>query len=317
MQVSWIDADEVRDLIAKLEGPSRSGAGPVPDLHTLPDVASVFAFDMISEKPKVQWQPTLPPPAETPVPVAEPEVDMSPDVSVIREKLRVIRDRAHEAGLLSKETPPPLPQHEPAAAPAPAPVVAAPQDVPVPAPAPVPVAVAALAPVALVSSPVPTPAPLPTQPAAVPVAAAPVLAAAPAPVVEPAPLPAPVPAPARRVRGWSAITQKLDEFATWTAKITTSEEIYMLDDHGELLWGSPTSNDLLVCARLVMNATMRANAGTVTPPPTASKMQVSPGRELQIIACPTRVGNVALALVNPQNVHVVTLRESLALALEQ
>lgn len=299
MQVSWIDADEVRDLIARLEVPPKTGGNTVPDLNTLPDVGSLFAFDMISEKPGVQWQPVLPP-TETPVPAPEP--DPSPDVSIIREKLRLIRDRAQEAGLLSREPEPVVaPEPPPAAPPSPSPppVAVVQQSVldrSAAASMAVPVAVAALAPAALIPPPVEA-----------------------APPVAPAPAPAPVaaPAPVRPAREKNTIAERLDEFAQWAAKQTTSEETFMFDDYGELLWGAPTSNDLIVCARLVMNATKRANAGTVAPPAAASRMQVGPGRELQIIACPTVHGNVALALVNPKQVPVATLREALALAIER
>lgn len=257
MQVSWIDADDVRDFVAILAEPHAKSGFAATELHTLPEPASGNGLDLLAEKPAAPpWQ----------LPAAAPGADASPEIALIREKLRLIRDRAQEAGLLSKE------------------------------PAPQPVA----------------PAPPPVAPVAPPQTAT---ARSPEPVAEPAPV-----AAASSVRPRSEklnIAERLDEFAQWAAKLTTSEESFMLDDHGDLLWGSPTTDDLIVFAKLAMNATSRLNAATLAQPSAPTRMAVGPGRELQLVSCPTRHGVVTLVMMNPQQTPAATLREALALAIDK
>jgi hypothetical protein len=89
----------------------------------------------------------------------------------------------------------------------------------------------------------------------------------------------------------------------------------MFDDRGDLIWGAPTSDDLLICARLAMNAGMRSHAATLTSPATSTLVQVGPGKELQLVACPTIYGTVIVALVNAKQVPAAALRERLATSL--
>jgi hypothetical protein len=315
MQVSWIDADEVRDLVALLaEPPARSGSA-APDLNTLPETADRFGFEFLSEKPAAAAWPTL---NETPSAWQAPaavEAAIQPDISHIREKLRIIRDRAQEAGLLAKETPAEASTPAPALPPSPAEVQAPP---PPPAPAafaPPPAPVAESAPSAFEPAPAPSTAP----PPAPEVFAAEVPPAAVAPDASPPPLPAPEaarPGPSSETLEAATIVERLDDFAHSSARQTVCEEQFMLDDHGDLLWGSPTSPDLLICAKLAMNASMRAQAATLAKPAGATQVQVGPGKELQLVSCPTRHGNITLALVNPHQVPAAELREGLAKAME-
>src|SRR6478752_3249970 len=101
MQVSWIDADEVRDFVAALAEPARRSA-TAPDLDTLPEAGDRLGFALLTEDIAALAQSGGEPPPADPATVEEA---ILPDVSQIREKLRAIRDRAQEAGLLSRETP--------------------------------------------------------------------------------------------------------------------------------------------------------------------------------------------------------------------
>lgn len=290
MQVSWIEAEEIREYIAKLVGPpTRTSHGTFPDLNTLPESSSIFKFDLVPQKPRgVKWQPTL----EAEANAAPPGGSEGPDVTYIREKLRMIRDRAQQAGLLSAEAPRPAP------APEPSPIQpAAPEVSPAPPPAQAPIAEAQpatsraveIVPVQATAAPVPTPA-----------------------AVAPLAAPAPSPPPAQ-----STIAERLDEFAQWATRQTTSEELFMLDEYGDLIWGAPTQDDLIIFARLALNATQRTNAATLAQASTPARMQIGSGKELQLVTCPTLHGNVAVAMVNPKQVAAATLREALALAIEK
>jgi hypothetical protein len=244
---------------------------------------------------------------------------LQPDVSRIREKLRVIRDRAEEAGLLNKDAGSELPPTSPAP-------LAAPSFHP---PTPLPIPPAPTAP-AFTSFQFATPLPF----AAAAPGTAPALASPSSPLFKPfvppsSPVPVPVPppeatpapntlepAPSGDTSSWAAperttIVERLDEFARWSSRLTTSEELFMLDDHGSLIWGSPTSDGLLVCAKLAMNASMRSQSPTLAKPAASMTVQVSPGKELQLISCATRHGSVTLALVNPREVPAHDLRQAL------
>jgi hypothetical protein len=281
MQVSWIDADEVRDFVAVLAEPARRSS-TAPDLDTLPESSGRLGFALLTEDIAALASPSggEPPPADP----SEVEAAIQPDVSQIREKLRAIRDRAQEAGLLSRETP------AERAARTPGPPVSVAQPLPS-ASAPPPSSESETSPApALPPSPPPSSVPSPETPPA---------AAAQADVA----------------REPDTIVERLNDFARWCSHLAGSEELFMFDDRGDLIWGAPTSDDLLICARLAMNAGMRSHAATLTAPATATPVQVGPGKELQLVACPTIYGIVIVALVNAKQVPAPALRERLATTL--
>lgn len=100
MQVSWIDADNLNSLLARIT------------LHEAP---------VPVQTPRVMEQPTalLIIPEDEPLPpaVAQPPVEEALpalQLSNIRDKLRSIRQRAHAAGMLTKSEKPDLPPSSPA-----------------------------------------------------------------------------------------------------------------------------------------------------------------------------------------------------------
>ncbi|MBE7493348.1 MAG: hypothetical protein HS117_00225 [Verrucomicrobiaceae bacterium] len=138
MRVSWIDPEQLRVLVERLEPPSPPGtAEDAPlELATLPEGGGFFAEEMPDDVPSApqareDYLPDLPagvearlettmPPEERDAKADEPgEDEMQPvqgsDVSLpverIRDRLRTIRQRALQAGILNRA--------EPAAAPAP------------------------------------------------------------------------------------------------------------------------------------------------------------------------------------------------------
>lgn len=134
MRVSWIDETHLQALLGRLEAPLPVEAEmEAPELETLPeeDDGPLSFFDeeesaKPQSAPQVEEFPELPPVAEevetVPEPVVEPapmaEAEMAPPLDRIRERLKLIRHRAAEAGILSHTLPVPE---------APAPVIESPE----------------------------------------------------------------------------------------------------------------------------------------------------------------------------------------------
>lgn len=289
MQVSWIDPDELARLAAELNGPLPAPEAPTPwDLSTLPDITA----------------DTLMPPSHQPPPpaISEPVRDV-PEVQVpatqpalahIREKLRAIRTRAQDAGILPKQ-------------PEPAPVAAAPM-------AP-PAAESPAMPVQEVSA-VPAPPPLPGAEMSE--------ASSPAPGVEasggdPVAVSAASAASHAFLNLDGVLTERLSSFMSWAERYVPSKEVLLVDDHGELLWGNPTHPELALSAVLAANVSLRNGAEAITQQP-ATSLRLSDDKTLTVLPCTTRLGLVTLALLNanpePTQEQISCLREALTLSVE-
>lgn len=200
MQVSWIDPDEVSALLAQIEGP-RKPSGPNPaawEVHTLPvappvttEAVNLLAADV--------------PSAKGTEPVQEAEHAPAPELGDnragpgngelwrIRERLRALREKAEESGILPKnEAPPPAVEESPVVdeQPAMAPTMQPPPP-PVEEIAPEPALETATEAEIDVEASAPSPAPEPEEPVASPIAEVIEAPAPPPPVLEPAAPPAP------------------------------------------------------------------------------------------------------------------------------
>ncbi len=117
MQVSWIDADNLKDLLARI-APDEPAA-PAPrawDFLPTGEPGSAASFIITADEPFLRPEPEEPPLPLADLPAAvEPESavqDEAPAVtdistgalplSRIRDKLRAIRQRANEAGILTR-----------------------------------------------------------------------------------------------------------------------------------------------------------------------------------------------------------------------
>ncbi len=96
MQVSWIDPEEIARLASELNGPLPPPETISPwELSTLPDVTADALLPQVNVGVPVQGTSAPGAPAAQPAaPVHAPQLDH------IREKLRAIRSRAQDAGLL-------------------------------------------------------------------------------------------------------------------------------------------------------------------------------------------------------------------------
>jgi hypothetical protein len=275
MQVSWIDPEDVRDFVEHLQGPPTSASRPAtPDLQEAVESAKILGFGALGAGTS-----SSPEAAEAPVsmlldaPMHEPPA--SPEVALIREKLRRIRDRAQSAGLMTSDA-------------AAATDTAAPRATEVFAP-----------------SGHPTPAVRPEEPGPSPIQASvvPVLAA-----------------PSRektRPPAGQTMAEDLSDFAAWAARSTSAEELILLNEHGDLLWGSPTCDDLVPSAMVTVNAALRASIGSPSPALPMLRAKAAAGKELSILCCSTRQGPVILAMVNAKNAFENNLRENLIQAIEK
>ncbi len=111
MQVSWIDPDEIRDLLAQIEGPPVKPA-QAGEEEWDPNNLSFFPASPTADTPR--FVGSLPPEeesSESPSNDARGPVEMS-DLDRIRERLRSLREQAKTSGMLVK---PEVPAVAPAA----------------------------------------------------------------------------------------------------------------------------------------------------------------------------------------------------------
>ncbi len=98
MQVSWIDPDEIAKLAAQLSGPLELVPSPSWDVNTLPDIAG----DSSAHNPQDafnQFADSLDAPA--PESMENAGHVPAPEIEHIREKLRSIRAKAVDAGVIA------------------------------------------------------------------------------------------------------------------------------------------------------------------------------------------------------------------------
>lgn len=109
MQVSWIDPEEIRDLLAQIEGPlPRPAANNFAwELNTLPVVPlPPLPADNMVDGPALKQTPEAqppPPPPPSEFPLSEQRSGpASGDLWRIRERLRSLREQAQESGILPR-----------------------------------------------------------------------------------------------------------------------------------------------------------------------------------------------------------------------
>ena len=115
------------------------------------------------------------------------------------------------------------------------------------------------------------------------------------------------------------MAERMESFAKWIARLVDSDELLLIDDHGGLLYGSPSRSDLTMSALMALNSEQRSTAQTVGKPPEVLRTKLNEERELSLFPCPTRFGVVTLVIVNTTGIpseSVAWLREALVLAIE-
>lgn len=274
MQVSWIDPDELARLASELNGPLPSAEPPVSwDLNTIPELtADALMPQSIGAAPIAPVNPVAEV-HETSAPANHPALDH------IREKLRAIRSRAQDAGILPKREEAPAPVELPTAPP-PAPAVQAPVSY----------------------SPEPIPAPVSESPA---------------PLAAPAPSSTPSAQAFLNLDG--SITERLASFMTWAERYAPSKEILLVDDHGELLWGNPSHPELALSAILAANVSLRDGVNSMTQQSATSlKLAEDKNLTVMPCATRLGLVTLALLNSDPTptNEQISCLREALTLSVE-
>ncbi len=119
-QVSWIDPDEVADLVRQLQGPAHAPEAGAWELHTLPltdaPAAPAFTLDPVDPlDPLSAVGPDIEPPVAAAATDPFQDLQNAPEIDLIREQLRQLRQRAQKAGIIhpTGEPPPQLPAENP------------------------------------------------------------------------------------------------------------------------------------------------------------------------------------------------------------
>ena len=324
MQVSWIDPEEVRALLRQIEGPRRGENSSAWEVHTLPPPSQTEepGEPLISE---AGTAPEMAAADDTPLGDARGG-PANAEIWRIRERLRVLRDKAQTAGILSLPTAEP-----PAQEPLPAPVPEAPREDPVAMDAeepaseeepqmeasPPPVAPAPNAPAAMDTAPADLQPPAleyeplfsASSPAAPPDAAPPDDRDA----LETAPAKPPFVVPNL------GLSERLNEVATWASRRLGTHEVLLVDDYGDVLWGAQGQTALVLSAMMAWHSAQRSSATATCTDPQRIDKPLGPDRALTVLPMRTRYGVVSLAAIQPQPVaeeDAAAIREALALAVE-
>ncbi len=349
MQVSWIEPDQLRDLVGRLQQPASPPVNGAWEVHTLPEGRGGLA-----EGPPViadhdLWIPDLPssemPPeapaepaafsAELPVaapPVAEdfqeiadPPVTTEPEpaepppaseLAGIREKLRAIRQKALDAGLLSRQTAPN--EAKPSA-----PAVA----VESPAAQPQHSEIASIPPAAAgLPSPfsIAGPALSPSDGCFTEVVKSAREERPEAPPAFTGGDPA-MAADAAAQDPWSfevplgPIGGRVTAFAAWALRrLGMPADLLIIDGHGDILWGQHQQERLLVSATLAALASLRADALGAWAPGRAEEQPFGSSR-LIILPARTHHGLICMAIIRPDPLadsEAAMLREALIATLD-
>lgn len=274
MQVSWIDADQIKALVAQI-GPLEASTVEAPVVMEIDTPAATSAdswgFAMDWSAP-----PTQPVPsaalmetvlAEPMPPEPQPEREMESDddrpahalhnpaaalpLSRIRDKLRAIRQRAAEAGILTRTSD--------IAPPEPAPEVTAPVDAE-----------------SSIKEDEPPRDAVPEHAAAPPAA----------PAFD-------LPHGSRDVR--------LAAFAGWAKQVLHEDggHVLVMSDDGEVLWGGESKAGLVLSTMMAWGAAIRASAMSACETPPLIHQPLASGNVLTVIPCETACGIVHAAVAAP------------------
>lgn len=320
MQVSWIEPDQLRDLVGQLQQPAGKTSNLAWELHTLPNPTGLGARELGIEDGDL-WLPddqatalapiaspiepveelfspalavenlrqevALPPsPEPSPAPVVEelddPPIEQPKELNRIREKLQAIRERAIEAGLLAHVGVTPEARVEEPSQP-----IAEPETPPV-------------AEVAESLLPISSPFALAE------------------PEMEAPPSIAPESQSGFEVPP-GTLTHRLEAFAVWAARQLGVHDMLIVDDHGDVLWGQRDNAGLVVSAMMACKAAMRSSALGAAGLSNIIEQPISIDRMLVIVPCETGYGALSIAFVRegdaPQS-DALLLRDALVRTIE-
>lgn len=97
------------------------------------------------------------------------------------------------------------------------------------------------------------------------------------------------------------LADRLKNYMDWAQTLAPCEDLLLVDDHGDLLWGGPSRADLALSVVLAAGAGLRSGAEALTRSSVFIRSRFGEQKELSILPCQTRYGTVTLALLNAHN----------------
>ena len=93
------------------------------------------------------------------------------------------------------------------------------------------------------------------------------------------------------------LSDRLNALALWTCERLGTQEVLLVDDYGDVLWGGHAQTPLVLSAMMAWHAGQRATAGLACTEPQRIDKILSNGRALTVLPARTRYGTVSLAAI--------------------
>ena len=116
-----------------------------------------------------------------------------------------------------------------------------------------------------------------------------------------------------------AVPERLAAFIGWAQPALADSEIVIVDDQGDLHWGSPASSGLVLSAIMAWGAASRMSALAAYETVEPLRQMLATGRHLAVIPCATRLGIMHVAIASAQLVQlkqITALRSALVAAMD-
>jgi hypothetical protein len=116
-----------------------------------------------------------------------------------------------------------------------------------------------------------------------------------------------------------AVPERLAAFIGWAQPALADSEIFIVDDQGDLHWGSPASSGLVLSAIMAWGAASRMSALAAYETVEPLRQMLATGRHLAVIPCATRLGIMHVAIASAQLVQlkqITALRSALVAAMD-
>ena len=117
----------------------------------------------------------------------------------------------------------------------------------------------------------------------------------------------------------NTVAERLESFAAWAQPQLGWNELFIIGDQGDLLWGQSIHQGLVQTTVMAWVATSRMSAVFAFDRAPLLRRQMANGEHLTALPCPTRLGLMHIAIMSPQPLsdeHVPELRAALISAME-
>lgn len=117
----------------------------------------------------------------------------------------------------------------------------------------------------------------------------------------------------------SSVMERLGGFAAWAEPNLPQSDLFVMDDQGDMLWGSSAHQELVLTTVMAWVASSRMSAVFAFNRAPLLRQALASGGHLVAIPCPTRLGLLHLAVTSEQPLsdeHLPDLRQALISAME-